>query len=72
MAYAYDPVVDDAITYETELVVPGQGPEPTAPPRPRYTMTAVVLDAMVGTGAAGQAAIRRRGRTRQTAGELVV
>ena len=70
VAYAYDPVVDDAITYETELVVPGQGPEPTAPPRTRYTMTAVVLDAVVGTGAAGQAAIRRRGRTRHTAGEL--
>lgn len=31
VAYAYDPVVDDAITYETELVVPGQGPEPTGP-----------------------------------------
>ena len=71
VAYAYDPVVDDAITYETELVVPGQGPEPTAPSRPRYTMTAAVLDAVVGTGAAGQAAIRRRGRTRHTAGELV-
>ena len=71
VAYAYDAVVDEAITYETELVVPGQGPAPAAPARPRYTMTAAVLEAVVGTGAAGQAAIRRRGRTRQTAGELV-
>ena len=72
VAYAYDPVVDDAIAYETELLVPGQGPEPPAPARPRYTMTATVLEAVVITGAAGQAAIRRRGRTRQTTGELVV
>ncbi|MEP6890929.1 MAG: hypothetical protein ABI955_09590, partial [Nitrospirota bacterium] len=62
---------DDAITYETELVVPGQGPEPAAPARPRYTMPAAVLEAVVSTGAAGQAAIRRRGRTRQAVGKFV-
>ena len=60
-----------AIAYETELVVPGQGPAPAAPARPRYMLTAAVLEAVVSTGAAGQAVIRRRGQTRYRERDLV-
>ena len=64
VAYQYDVEVDGEIEYETQLVVPGQAPIEEAPSAPRYVMSALVLDAVVATGAAGQAAIRRTGNAR--------
>ena len=64
MAYHYDPLVDTDIGYETQMVVPGQEEVSGSPPPPLYVMKASVLDAVVATGAAGQAALRRTGNAR--------
>ena len=64
VAYRYDPLVDADIEYETQMVVPGQEQVDASPPGPLYVMKASILDAVVATGAAGQAAIRRTGNAR--------
>jgi hypothetical protein len=64
VSYQYDSLVDGEIEYETELMVPGQVAEEGTPSTPRYVMAATVLDAVVVTGAAGQAALRRSGNAR--------
>jgi hypothetical protein len=63
--YHYDPLVDAVIEYETQMVVPGQEEKP--PSQPIYVMRASILDAVVMTGAAGQAIIRRTGSGRYRA-----
>jgi len=64
VAYQYDAEVDGEIEYETQLVVPGQAPIEEGPSTVRYVMLATVLDAVVATGAAGQAPLRRSGNAR--------
>ena len=64
VAFRYDPLVDADIVYETQMVVPGQEEEDASPPGPLYVMKASILDAVVATGAAGRAAIRRTGNAR--------
>jgi hypothetical protein len=63
VSYAYDGLTDGEIRYETQLVVPGQGPLPEPATR-GYVMPATVFEAVAVTGAAGQAAIRRTGPAR--------
>ena len=67
VAFRYDPLVDADIVYETQMVVPGQE-EDASPPGPLYVMKASILDAVVATGAAGRAAIRRTGNARYRGG----
>jgi hypothetical protein len=64
VSYEYDGVVDGEIEYETQLVVPGQPEAEDQPSAGVYRMTALVLEAVALTGAAGQAAIRRSGNAR--------
>jgi hypothetical protein len=64
--YQYDPLLDADVEYETQMVVPGQEEKPPSPP-PVYVMRASILDAVVATGAAGQAPIRRTGNARYRA-----
>jgi hypothetical protein len=64
VAYEYDGVVDGEIEYETQLVVPGQAEAEDQPSAGVYRMTALVLEAVALTGAAGQAPIRRSGNLR--------
>jgi hypothetical protein len=64
VAYEYEAVVDGEIGYETQLVVPGQEENGNEPAGGVYRMTALVLEAVAATGAAGQAAIRRTGNAR--------
>jgi hypothetical protein len=64
LAYHYDPLVDADIEYETQMVVPGQEETGEQPAPPAYVMKGAILDAVVATGAAGQAAIRRTGNAR--------
>jgi len=64
VGYAYDAATDGALEYETLQLVPGQASLEEAPSAQRYVMTAVVLEGVVGTGAAGQALLRRSGNAR--------
>lgn len=62
-AFEYDALPDSGIAYETLIIDPTRPPDPE-PVRQRYVLPADVLDAVVGLGAAGDAPIRRRGRSR--------
>jgi hypothetical protein len=64
VGYEYDPATDGELEYETLQLVPGQPAEPEDGPRVVYVMKAGVLEGVVGTGAAGQATIRRSGNAR--------
>jgi hypothetical protein len=68
-AYEYEPLPDSAIAYET-LVIDPTRPEEAPAPEP-YVLAPAILDAVVGLGAAGQAAIRRRGTSRYRSLERV-
>jgi hypothetical protein len=57
VSYAYDATLDQAVRYETCMVVPGQ-PDP-ADPAPPYELSSMVFEAVAVTGAAGLASIRR-------------
>jgi hypothetical protein len=70
VVFHYDPLVDSNLEYETLIVVPGQEEQPQQPVGSTYVMKAAVLDAVVITGAAGQAPIRRKGNARYTVREL--
>ena len=70
VVFHYDPLVDSNVEYETQIVVPGQEEPPQQPVGSTYVMKAAVLDAVVITGAAGQAPIRRKGNARYTVREL--
>jgi hypothetical protein len=62
-AYHYEALPDTAIAYETLLIDPTRPAETVTVPEP-YVLSPTVLAAVVGLGAAGQAAIRRRGSSR--------
>jgi hypothetical protein len=59
LAYAYEEVLDQSIAYKTLLIDPTRPPGPEAA-MPPYVLPLPVLDAVVGLGAAGQAAFRGR------------
>jgi hypothetical protein len=65
-AYQYDALPGSAIAYETLIIDPTR-PADTTPAAQPYVMSTAVLDAVVSLGAAGQAAIRRRGSSRYRA-----
>ena len=68
-AYQYDALPDTSIAYETLIIDPTRPADTTTAPQP-YVMPTAVLDAVVSLGAAGQAAIRRRGSSRYRTPEL--
>jgi hypothetical protein len=72
VAYHHDPRVDSDVEYETQMYVPGQQDPPEPASGPRYVMPASVLDAVIATGAAGQAPIRRTGNARYRAGDAIL
>jgi hypothetical protein len=65
-AYQYEALPDTAIAYETLIVDPSRPAETVTVTEP-YLLPPTVLDAVVSLGAAGQAAIRRRGSFRYRA-----
>ena len=68
-AYQYDALPDTAIAYETLIIDPTRPAETVTVTEP-YVLAPTVLDAVVSLGAAGQAAIRRRGSSRYRTLEL--
>lgn len=68
IAFEEDPTLTTILQYETQLIDPTRPPEPA---RPGYTLSAAVLTRVAPFGAAGQAVLRRHGRSRYRTTDLV-
>ncbi|UVT15650.1 MAG: hypothetical protein H8K04_17890 [Nitrospira sp.] len=68
VAFDEDPALTGPLRYETLLLDPTRPPQPA---QPGYTLSAAVVTRAAVFGAAGQAVLRRHGRARYRAAELV-